>query len=85
MGRVVALGERGRVSGFALAGAHVLVAEDPGSVQSAWNGLGPNVSVVILTPAAAAALGELVNALPSPDHPLFIVMPPEPDGQGQDP
>ncbi|WP_225848825.1 V-type ATP synthase subunit F [Streptomyces sp. HPF1205] len=72
-GAVVAIGERTRVSGFALAGVEVLVAERPEAVRQAWDGLPAGVGLVIVTPAAAAALGA-----PAPDResPLVVVMPP---------
>lgn len=74
MGSVVALGERARVIGLALAGVVVLVADDPDAVHQGWRGLPPGVDLVILTPAAADALG------PRPvetrgRHPLIAVMP----------
>lgn len=71
-GRVAVLGERPRVQGFALAGAMVLVADDDESVRSQWADLPSDVPVVVLTPVAAAALGDLV-----PDvRRLTVVMPP---------
>lgn len=75
MGAVVVLGEQGRVSGFALAGARVVVAEDADGVRAAWTSLGPDVSVVVLTPGAAAALGPLADGSPAPGKPLCVVMP----------
>ena len=72
MARVAVLGEEVSVQGYALAGAVVLVAEDVGAARAAWNGLADDVAVVILTPAAADALGpERVAGL----HPLAVVMP----------
>ncbi|MFD5493892.1 hypothetical protein ACFYY3_33720 [Streptomyces sp. NPDC001812] len=73
MGRVAALGEQVRVAGFALAGVTVLLAEGPDAVRAAWRTLPKDVELVILTPAAAAALG------PEPSEataPLSAVMPP---------
>lgn len=61
MTRVAALGEGLRVRGFGLAGAVVVVAETPESVRRAWAGLEDGVEVVLLTPAAASALGEGVK------------------------
>lgn len=57
MGRVAAIGERTRVSGLALAGVTVLVAEEPESVHRAWQDLPRDVALVIVTPAAADTLG----------------------------
>ncbi len=68
------MGERARVAGFALAGAEVIPVEAPGAVVDAWNGLGSDVDVVVLTPAAAAALGELLDELPRPGRPLPVVL-----------
>jgi vacuolar-type H+-ATPase subunit F/Vma7 len=59
--RVAALGERAKVQGFGLAGALVLVAEDPAAVRNRWRALPDDVEVVILTPAAAAALAGRVE------------------------
>jgi vacuolar-type H+-ATPase subunit F/Vma7 len=70
---VAAIGERARVAGFALAGVHVLAAEDSEDVRQAWRGLPPDVALVIVTPVAAEALG------PGPltgNRPLVAVMPP---------
>ncbi|MFG1749176.1 hypothetical protein [Streptosporangium sandarakinum] len=63
------IGEAVRVTGYGLAGALVLPAEDPGEVRAAWRGLGPDVAVAILTPRAAAALADADGG------PLRVVMP----------
>lgn len=78
MARVVAIGERARVKGFALAGAEVVVAEDPAAVRVAWAALGSDVGVALLTPAARAALGSSEDDLLEvvPDRPLLVVLPP---------
>jgi vacuolar-type H+-ATPase subunit F/Vma7 len=57
-GRVAALGEPIRVQGFALAGALSVAAEEPEAVRRAWESLPHDVVVVVLSPAAAGALGE---------------------------
>ena len=75
MGSVVVLGERARVTGFALTGACVVPADDPRTVRSAWLALEDDVAVGVLTPAAAAALGALLDEPPRPDRPLTVVMP----------
>lgn len=75
MGRVVALGELVRVVGFGLAGSHVVAAEDPGAARAAFAALPGDVAVVVLTPAAAAAVDDLV-ADPRPGAPLTVVLPP---------
>ena len=53
---VAAIGEREQVSGFALAGVLVAAAGDADSVLAAWAALPADVGLVILTPAARAAL-----------------------------
>jgi len=69
MGTLCVLGERAKVEGFALVGATVLATDD---AASAWRALPPDVELVVLTPAAAAHLGPLVD---EPDAPLTAVMP----------
>jgi len=76
MGEVVVLGERGRAIGFAAAGARVVEAADPVDVLDAWHRLPDDVAVVVLTPAAAEALGDLITAAPEPGIPLTVVMAP---------
>ncbi|UKY47919.1 hypothetical protein [Streptomyces inhibens] len=73
MGTVVAIGEGVKTSGFALAGVIVRPAEAPDSVRAVWQELPGDVALVILTPAAAVALGP--GALNAP-QPLTVVMPP---------
>ncbi|MFI8536552.1 hypothetical protein ACIGMX_40760 [Streptomyces aquilus] len=73
MTHIAAIGERLRVVGLATAGVVTFPAEDPEAVRAAWRGLPPEVGLVIVTPAAAAALG------PGPldaEDPLTAVMPP---------
>lgn len=74
MGRVAAIGERARVAGLALAGAVVLAADGPDDVRRVWRSLPDSVDLVILTPAAAEALGSDPVA-PGGRHPLTAVMP----------
>ncbi|MFE4050178.1 hypothetical protein [Streptomyces sp. YIM B13518] len=74
MGGVAALGERARVAGLALAGAVVLVADDPDAVRRAWRSLPDGIDLVILTPAAARAL-ESGPATGGARRPLTAVMP----------
>ncbi|MFE9773702.1 hypothetical protein ACFYOV_18940 [Streptomyces sp. NPDC005931] len=74
VGRVAAIGERSRVAGLALAGVLVLAAEDATAVRRSWRALPDGVDLVVLTPAAAEALG--VRTEPSgPRGPLITVMP----------
>ncbi len=73
MSPIVAIGERARVQGFALAGVTVVVAENADAVQTAWRGLGGEVELVILTRLARRALAD-------EDHqrgrrPLAVVLP----------
>lgn len=72
MGLVVALGEAARVGHLALGGAVVVSAEDAEAVRRCWRSLPDDVSLVILTERADAALtGE-----PSqPGRRLRVVMP----------
>jgi vacuolar-type H+-ATPase subunit F/Vma7 len=56
MARIAAIGEHERVRGFAFAGVHVVGAEDPDAARGAWRALPADVGLVILTPAAQAAL-----------------------------
>ncbi|KUO15990.1 V-type ATP synthase subunit F [Streptomyces dysideae] len=72
MGRVAAIGEQVRVAGFALAGVVVLAAEGPDAVREAWRNLPDDVELVILTPAAADALGPASSEAATP---LSAVMP----------
>ncbi|MER8162032.1 hypothetical protein [Streptomyces sp. NPDC094472] len=60
------------MAGLLLAGVTVVAAEEPDAVREAWRGLPPETALVILTPAAADALG------PGPvggTRPLTVVMP----------
>ena len=58
VGCVVVIGSQPQVVGFALAGARVLIAEDPDQIREAWQTLGDDVAVVLLTEAAAAVLAD---------------------------
>lgn len=58
MSDVVVLGEEIRVRGFALSGADVVTAETEQDAIEAWNGLGDDIKLVIVTPAVAEALGQ---------------------------
>ncbi len=59
MGRIVVLGESIAVDTYALAGATVARAEDADAVRRAWAALPGDVTVVVLTAAAASALASL--------------------------
>lgn len=73
MAEVVVLGSPGELAGFGLAGARLVEAEDPQTVQTRWAELGDRVAVVVLTAAAAAALG--AEALQATSGPLTVVLP----------
>ncbi|HEU4420975.1 MAG TPA: hypothetical protein VFR67_00360 [Pilimelia sp.] len=70
MSRIAVLGEQVAVEGFGLAGALVLVADGVEAVRAAWRALPVDVAVVILSPAADAALPARAT-----DGPLTVVMP----------
>jgi vacuolar-type H+-ATPase subunit F/Vma7 len=72
MNGVVAIGEADRVAGYALAGATVRVAESPAAAVEAWLTLDPETELVVLTPAAAKALGP---DLDEQDHRIWAVLP----------
>ncbi|MFF5211097.1 V-type ATP synthase subunit F [Streptosporangium sp. NPDC000396] len=69
MATIAVIGEAARVAGFQLAGALMLLAEDAETARTAWRTLDPDVAVVILTPKAAIAIGEVSGG------PLTAVMP----------
>ena len=73
MARAAVIGEAVRTAGFALAGAVVLPAESPEEARAAWASLPADIAVLVLTPRAAAWLGQ---ALPSRRDVLLAVMPP---------
>ena len=73
MARAAVIGEAMRTAGFALAGAVVLPAESPEEARAAWASLPADIAVLVLTPRAAAWLGQ---ALPSRRDVLLAVMPP---------
>lgn len=75
MGRVAILGESARVTDFGLAGAIALPADTVQAVRLAWTTLPPDVAVVILTPMAAGALGQVHG-------PLTVVMGERAGGRG---
>jgi hypothetical protein len=62
-----------RTAGFALCGAVVMTAETAQEARAAWHALPADVAVLVLTPSAAAWLGDA----PQPRHDvLVVVMPP---------
>ena len=73
MTRIAAIGEQERIRAYALAGVQVGVADDADAARAAWRGLGSDVGLVILTPAAHAALA--ADGLDPHDDRLFVVLP----------
>jgi len=69
--RIAIIGESGKVLEFGLAGAIVLPAEEPEAVLAAWQSLGEDVAVVVLTSRAARTLAGRTASWP-----LTAVMPP---------
>jgi vacuolar-type H+-ATPase subunit F/Vma7 len=73
MARAAVIGEATRTAGFSLVGATVLPAETQDEVRAAWLSLPADIAVVVLTPSAAAWLGEAPGSRPGA---LSVVMPP---------
>ncbi|MCX5062719.1 hypothetical protein OG895_35210 [Streptomyces sp. NBC_00201] len=73
MAHIAAIGERLRIVALESAGVLLRPAEEPEAVPAAWQGLPPDVELVIVTPAAAEALGE---GPVDGQSPLIAVMPP---------
>jgi len=72
MSDVAAIGASQQVAGFALAGARVYLADTAEQARAAWQGKPDTVAVVILTDAAAEAIGAERT---STQAPLTIVLP----------
>jgi vacuolar-type H+-ATPase subunit F/Vma7 len=70
---VAVLGDPVRTAGYRLAGAQLLAATTVAEVRRQWRELPADVGVVLLTPAAAEALGP--QALESTTV-LTVVLPP---------
>jgi hypothetical protein len=71
MAKIAIIGESGKVLGFGLAGAIILPAEGPDAVLAAWQSLGEDVAVVVLTSRATRTLAGRTASWP-----LTAVMPP---------
>lgn len=71
MSRVVAIGPRASLAGYALAGVEAIDAGDAGAAQRAWDELPADVGLVLLGPAAQAALAERLVEKPL----LWAVLP----------
>ncbi len=74
MARAAVIGEAVRTAGFALVGAVVTTAETPQETLAAWRVLPGDIAVLILTPRAAAWLGDSLS-LVSRRKVLVVVMP----------
>ena len=61
MSRAAAIGEETHVAGYALAGVEVHPAPNDDAARAAWAALAPEVAFLILTPAARAALGAMLD------------------------
>ena len=73
MSGIVVIGEGDRLRGFALAGVDLAVAADSAGARAAWAALSPNAALVILTPAAHAALA--ADELEHAGQRLWVVLP----------
>ncbi|MHA7653198.1 hypothetical protein ACX9NE_26510 [Mycobacterium sp. ML4] len=71
MGVIVAIGEPALVAGYAMAGVTTMPARGADEVRRAWERLPSGVTMVILTAAAAAELGDRMSG----GGPLTAVMP----------
>lgn len=72
MSDVAAIGAAPQIGGFALAGARVYPVDTAEQARQAWRGMPGTVAVVILTDAAASAIGADRTATQAP---LTIVLP----------
>ncbi|WP_067453166.1 hypothetical protein [Actinomadura macra] len=74
MAHIAVIGEPARVEGWALGGARVGAADGPEAVLAAWDALGDDVSVVVLTAEAARCVE--AERERRTDAVLIVVMPP---------
>jgi vacuolar-type H+-ATPase subunit F/Vma7 len=72
MNRIVGIGATHEIEGFSLAGVHVIPASTDAEVTAAWAGLGRDVGLVVLSPAAARGLQDRLG---SRQDLLTVVMP----------
>lgn len=61
MGRIAALGELRRIEPLAIAGVEMHPAAGEAEAVAEWTGLAPDVAVVVLTPAARAAIADRLD------------------------
>jgi len=71
VGAVVVIGEPALVAGYAMAGVTTMPAHGADEVRQAWESLPSGTTLVILTAAAAATLGDRLSEA----DPLTAVMP----------
>ena len=71
MSEVAAIGAQSEVAGFGLAGARLYPAETADQARAAWLALPDAVTIVILTDAAADAIGADRTG---PHAPMTVVM-----------
>ena len=69
--RIIAIGEEVLIQGLSLAGCEVVAGGDPRQVLEAWDHIGDDVAVAVLSPAAA----RLVAGRPAPPRLLTVVIP----------
>jgi vacuolar-type H+-ATPase subunit F/Vma7 len=69
---IVAIGERHRVEGFTLAGVRIVPVEDRAAARTAWQQLGAEVTMVLLTPRTREFLADL---LPERLETIWTVIP----------
>lgn len=72
MSAIVALGERRRVEGFALAGVRVVPVEGRAAARTAWQQLDADVTMVLLTARTRELLADL---LPGRPETIWTVIP----------
>lgn len=72
MNRIVVLGEPSRVDGFRLVGATVVPAREAEGFRRAWTVLPADTRLLIITPAAEAAIGDRLSERPGL---TWVVMP----------
>ena len=64
MNRAAAIGDERRLGGYALAGARVAPAVTEAEVAAAWDGLGEDVSLLLLTQESRELLGARLEERP---------------------
>ena len=69
--RIVAIGEEAKLAGYALAGVQLIDVGATAGVRDAWEALGDDVGLVLLTPEASR---ELTGASGRPEL-LRVVLP----------